>query len=203
MSILKFKNPETGAWEKVGIPGTDITPESIGAATMAEVNAAIASSAEDIQAMIPTKTSDLENNSGFITNDDIPTSDSEVFIAEYGVTTPEEVYEAHQAGKMVFARYDSFFAPLSGYIDSYQSSFMYYGSLSIKVLRCEYRDGSLYWNIQDCMIPPSSIYAGAFSGAVEACWDRQDPASFVLRNTTLRPEAKDPLNDGEIVWVYE
>lgn len=40
MSILKFKNPETGAWEKVGIPSLEITPENIGAATIAQVQAA-------------------------------------------------------------------------------------------------------------------------------------------------------------------
>ena len=40
MSILKFKNPETGEWEKVGIPSQEITPEDIGAATVAQVQAA-------------------------------------------------------------------------------------------------------------------------------------------------------------------
>lgn len=51
MSILKFKNPVTGQWEKVGIPGVDITPEEIGAATQEQLNEVIES--------IPTKASDL------------------------------------------------------------------------------------------------------------------------------------------------
>lgn len=48
---------------------------------------------------IPSKTSDLTNDSGFITASNIPT---EIFVAEYGVTTYSDIYAAYQAGKMIF-----------------------------------------------------------------------------------------------------
>lgn len=53
-------------------------------------------------ASVPTKTSDLTNDSGFITSADVP---QEIFRATYGTTTTGEIVQALTANKQVFAVY--------------------------------------------------------------------------------------------------
>lgn len=51
MSVLKYRNPETGAFEKVGLPSIgDITPDAIGAATTEEVADAQSTADEAVSA---------------------------------------------------------------------------------------------------------------------------------------------------------
>ena len=59
---------------------------------------------------IPSKTSDLTNDSGFITANDIP---DEVFTAEFNTTTYEELQAAYNSGKTMFLNINgNHFAPL-------------------------------------------------------------------------------------------
>ena len=53
---------------------------------------------------IPSKTSDLQNDSGFITVSDVP---EEIFWAEYGTTTSAEIEAAFQAGKQILCYWSS------------------------------------------------------------------------------------------------
>lgn len=55
-------------------------------------------------ASVPTKTSDLTNDSGFITSADVP---QEIFWATYGTTTSAQIEAAYQAGKVVCVKYNS------------------------------------------------------------------------------------------------
>lgn len=59
---------------------------------------------------IPAKTSDLTNDSGFITSSDIP---KEVFIATYDTTTFAEIQAAYNAGKICICKQDDKFAHLT------------------------------------------------------------------------------------------
>lgn len=63
---------------------------------------------------IPTATSDLTNDSGFITLSDVPAQVQEVFIATYGMTTFSAITTAYNAGHAVFLKYDSSLVPLFG-----------------------------------------------------------------------------------------
>ena len=62
-----------------------------------------------VKSTVPTKTSQLDNDSGFITSDEVP---SEVFIATYGTTTYEEIKAAYDAGKVVLCKYNEAFIPM-------------------------------------------------------------------------------------------
>ena len=55
---------------------------------------------------VPTKTSDLTNDSGFITASDVP---AEVFWATYGTTTYSEIGAALTAGKLVVCEYSGIY----------------------------------------------------------------------------------------------
>jgi hypothetical protein len=55
---------------------------------------------------VPTKTSDLTNDSGFITAEDVP---EEVFWATYGTTTYNEIGAALTAGKLVMCEYSGIY----------------------------------------------------------------------------------------------
>lgn len=48
-----------------------------------------------------------------------------------------------------------------------------------------------------------TITAGTFAGAVVAQASSQTPATSLLRNSKLVPEETDPVNNGEICWIYE
>lgn len=61
---------------------------------------------------IPSKTSDLTNDSNFITLADVP---EEIFVAEYGVTAFADVLAAYNAGKALFAMRSSKLYYLGGY----------------------------------------------------------------------------------------
>lgn len=87
-----------------------------GIATGAEVNVnadwnATSGDAEILnKPTIPSKTSDLTNDSGFITANDIP---DEVFTAEFNTTTYEELLAAYNSGKTMFLNINgNHFAPL-------------------------------------------------------------------------------------------
>lgn len=49
----------------------------------------------------------------------------------------------------------------------------------------------------------SSITEGTFAGAVVAQTSSQAPNTSLLRNSKLVPEETDPVNNGEIYWIYE
>ena len=49
----------------------------------------------------------------------------------------------------------------------------------------------------------SSITEGTFAGAVVAQASFQAPETSLLRNSKLVPEETDPVNNGEIYWIYE
>lgn len=57
----------------------------------------------EVTISVPTKTSDLTNDSGFITVNNVPT---EVFIATYGTTTSAEIEAAYQANKEILIFYN-------------------------------------------------------------------------------------------------
>ena len=57
------------------------------------------SSNKTINIAVPTKTSDITNNSGFITLSDVP--DCNLYVAEYDVSTFNEVLAAYNAGKVI------------------------------------------------------------------------------------------------------
>lgn len=59
---------------------------------------------------VPTKTSELENDSGFITAEDVPTPESDVFYATYGETTTAEIEAALTAGKAVYCKNGAYIA---------------------------------------------------------------------------------------------
>lgn len=65
-----------------------------------------------IRTTLPTKTSQLTNDSGFLTS-----APDEIFIATYGTTTNAEIEAAYQAGKVVYCKVDGasqYFIPLIG-----------------------------------------------------------------------------------------
>lgn len=57
---------------------------------------------------LPTKTSQLTNDSGFLTS-----APDEIFIATFGTTTAEEIGAAYAAGKAIFCKKNNQFAPLA------------------------------------------------------------------------------------------
>lgn len=59
---------------------------------------------------VPTKTSELENDSGFITAADVPTPESDVFYAVFGTTTTAELEAALTAGKAVYCKSGAYVA---------------------------------------------------------------------------------------------
>lgn len=63
-----------------------------------------------VKSTVPTKTSQLDNDSGFITSDEVP---SDVFVATYGTTTYTEIKAAYDAGKVVLCRDGNSLVPLS------------------------------------------------------------------------------------------
>lgn len=102
--------------------GTAWVADTVASAPVTSVNGqtgAVALTASDVSALpastsIPSNTSDLTNDSGFITSSDVP---EEVFIAIYGTTTYADVNTAYQAGKAVFVKVtessDTYIVPLS------------------------------------------------------------------------------------------
>lgn len=63
------------------------------------------------QGDVPTSTSQLENDSDFITLKDVP---NEIFIAEYNSTSYDDVVEAYKAGKTILCKRSSKQEPYSG-----------------------------------------------------------------------------------------
>lgn len=82
------------------------------------ISAAIAGTDYARPSDIPVKTSDLTNDSGFLTETDI-------FVAEYDSTTYSEIVEAYEAEKLIFCTDSSksFYAPLGEHLNN---SFSFY-----------------------------------------------------------------------------
>lgn len=75
---------------------------------------------------IPTATSDLTNDSGYITASDVP---SEIFVAEYNVTNYSDISTAYNEGKAIYCKYtlsSQYYIPLAQVTSS---SFVFRGTM--------------------------------------------------------------------------
>lgn len=103
---------------------------------------------------IPSKVSDLANDSGFITVSGVPT---EIFWATYGTTTSAEIETAYQAGKVVCVNYGNQIYTLcmreSGNVHNFSSTSKYEeGDVYISVIRCT----NSVWSTAASIIPASA-----------------------------------------------
>lgn len=89
---------------------------------------------------IPANTSDLNNDSGFITSGDVP---KEVYWATYGHTTSAEIETAYQAGKLVCVEYTDIVYVLS---ERYTSTRHYFGAVSTPYLYRAYCNNGTWSN---------------------------------------------------------
>lgn len=95
-----------------------------------------------------------------------------------------------------------------------ESEFDQYSNFSLSI----YGEGTMYNQLDSRYIPDtiarvtdienhtqsaSSITEGTFAGAVVAQVSSQAPDTSLLRNSKLVPEETDPVNNGEIYWIYE
>ena len=82
---------------------------------------------------IPSATSDLTNDSGFITLSDIP---AQSFIATYNSTSYADVLSAYNDGKPVYVRYNDIVFPLARYQNSQFTFTGFSGESKTRVFRC-------------------------------------------------------------------
>lgn len=115
---------------------------------------------------IPAATSDLTNDSGFITASDIPV---EVFWATYGTTTTAEIVQATIASKIIFAEYGSRIYSLSKINSSSSHDFTCFDSGVEYCISC---NGNVWTASQTSFVPLDSYgkvdasYLPVYSGGV-------------------------------------
>ena len=130
---------------------------------------------------------------------------SDVFVATYGVTTYDEVYEAFVTNKRPVMVVDGEYAFWCAQYNPGAELFLFLGkyeSTTRMFKRSLYPSG---WSDSSSVyyVHPGYISGGTFGGEVAAVSSGQTPGTSLLRNSKLVSADTTPTVNGEIFWTYK
>lgn len=138
---------------------------------------------------IPTKTSQLTNDSGYITSEH-----THVFWATYGETSIDEIYSAYQNGKDVRMLYEGNVLPLRYCYES-RAKF----AAIVSGLTAYYVDYDCGWSAT----MHSLISTNYINRTTKVNASDTNYTTLMARGTSLNSAETTPAVNGAIAWTYE